>query len=110
VPPTTIRSASAWVRPGTRTERVAIGPTSGRPKIALRGRRFRPSQAWGPGIYRAPVLLRAKLIVVSELPVRRDTLLVRLMGAGRTLEHAAAELLALPEDALATWLADPHAT
>jgi hypothetical protein len=39
-----------------------------------------------------------RLVVVSELPVTRDTLLVRLLGAGSTLKHAIAELQALPAD------------
>jgi hypothetical protein len=35
-------------------------------------------------------------VVVSELPVIRDTLLMRLLGAGSVLKHAIAELQALP--------------
>lgn len=38
-----------------------------------------------------------RLVVVSELPVARDTLLVRLFGAGSVLKHAIAELQALRE-------------
>jgi hypothetical protein len=50
-------------------------------------------------------LLWTRLVVVSELPVRRDTLLLRLLGADRVLEQAIAELKALeaaaPERTLA---------
>ncbi|MFT3771331.1 MAG: hypothetical protein QM820_38435 [Minicystis sp.] len=37
--------------------------------------------------------------VLRELPRERDTLLLRLMGAGAVLRDATADLLALPEDA-----------
>jgi hypothetical protein len=46
-------------------------------------------------------------VVVSELPVTRDTLLVRLLGAGAVLKQAIAELEALPEDAPERRLALP---
>jgi hypothetical protein len=73
--------------------------SAGRPSLALAGLWFRKSRRWGPGIYDAPPLTYTKLVVIRELPVRRDTLLVRLMGAGSTLRKAVAELDALPEDA-----------
>jgi hypothetical protein len=41
----------------------------------------------------------ARLVVVSELAVTRDTLVMRLMGAGSVLKQAMAELMALPADA-----------
>ena len=69
--------------------------SSGRPAAALRGLFFRRSR-WGKGIYDGPPLMRTRIVVVSELPKTRDTLLVRLMGAGRTLREAIAELRALP--------------
>jgi flagellar biosynthesis/type III secretory pathway protein FliH len=46
-------------------------------------------------------------VVVNELPVARDTLLVRLLGAGSVLKHAIAELQALPADAPERRLALP---
>jgi hypothetical protein len=50
-------------------------------------------------------------VVVSELPVTRDTLLVRLLvrllGAGSVLKHAIAELQALPAEAPERRLALP---
>jgi len=51
------------------------------------------------GIYESPPLLCTRLKLVSELPVTRDTLLVRLLGAGSALKKAIAELQALPADA-----------
>jgi hypothetical protein len=60
-----------------------------------------------PGIYESPPLHFTRLVVVSELPVTRDTLLVRLLGAGSVLKHAIAELLALPDEAPERRLALP---
>lgn len=40
-----------------------------------------------------------RLVVVSELPIQRDTLLLRLLGANGVLRSASAELKALPEKA-----------
>jgi hypothetical protein len=48
-----------------------------------------------------------RLVVVSELPVIRDTLLVRLLGAGSALKHAIAELQTLPVEAPERRLALP---
>jgi hypothetical protein len=52
-------------------------------------------------------LTRTRLIVVSELVATRDTLLVRLMGAGQVLRKAIAELKALSSDAPERVLALP---
>jgi hypothetical protein len=46
-------------------------------------------------------------VVVSELPRTRDTLLVRMMGAGRTLTRAIADIRALPSAAPERLLALP---
>ena len=79
--------------------------SSGRPQTALAGLRFEPTQEWGAGIYEAPPLLATHLIVVAELPETRDTLLLRLMGAGPVLARAIADLKRLqptePEPTLA---------
>ena len=68
-----------------------------------------PSDAPGGsgGIYESPLLQYTRLVVVSELPVMRDTLLVRLLGAGSTLKQALAELQALPAEAPERRLALP---
>ena len=50
-----------------------------------------------PGFYEGPPLLWTRLVVVNELPVARDTLLLRLLGAGAVLRQAIAELKELHE-------------
>ena len=41
-------------------------------------------------------MLWTRLVVVSELPVERATLLLRLLGAGQVLQQAITEPKALP--------------
>ncbi len=81
--------------------------SSGRPEAGINGLGFRPMSGGLRGIYESPPLHHARLVVVSELPVTRDTLLVRLFGAGSTLKQAIAELQALPADAPERGLALP---
>jgi hypothetical protein len=81
--------------------------SSGRPDAGIDGLGFRPMTGGPRGIYASPPLYYTRLVVVSELPVTRDTLLVRLLGAGSTLRHAIAELQALPEEAPERRLALP---
>jgi len=55
---------------------------------------------WPPGVYAfGGDLLRVRIVVASELPRERSTLLVRLMAAGPLLADALADLAALPQDA-----------
>ena len=82
--------------------------SAGRPKDGIEGlwlRAMSVNDGWPDGIYEGPPLLWTRLVVVSELPPRRDTLLLRLLGADRVLEKAIAELKALeaaaPERTLA---------
>jgi hypothetical protein len=79
--------------------------SSGRPDGGIDGLWLRPMLGWPPGFYEGPPLLWTRLVVVNELPVARDTLLVRLLGAGAVLKQAIAELkklrAAAPERALA---------
>jgi hypothetical protein len=79
--------------------------SSGDPKAALAGFRFRPSRS--RGIHDGPPLTWTKIVVISALPRTRDTLLVRLMGAGQTLQRAIADVRALPRDAPERRLALP---
>ena len=81
--------------------------SSGRPDGGIEGLWLRPMGSWGTGIYEGPPLLWTRLVVVNELPVARDTLLVRLLGAGSVLRRAIAELKALPADAPERTLALP---
>jgi uncharacterized protein DUF4351 len=73
--------------------------SSGRPDTGIEGLGFRPITGGTRGIYESPPLQYTRLVVVSELPVTRDTLLLRLMGAGSVLKQAMAELIALPAEA-----------
>jgi len=96
----------------SRREPVPVIPTqwiisSGRPVSGIDGLWLRPMTGWPAGIYEGPPLLWTRLVVVSELPSTRDTLLVRLLGAGRVLRQAIADLKALEHDALERRLALP---
>jgi len=71
---------------------------AGRPSTALTGLDLHRAPR-SRGIYDAARLWRTRLVVVCELPRTRDTLLVRLMGAGKTLAQAIADLRALPPEA-----------
>jgi hypothetical protein len=51
------------------------------------------------GVYQAPGVLHTGMVVLSRLPETPNTLILRLMGTGRTLKRALAELERLPEDA-----------
>ena len=60
--------------------------SSGRPDAGIDGLGFRLMTGGLRGIYESPPLHCTRLVVVSELPVTRDTLLVRLLGAGSVLK------------------------
>jgi hypothetical protein len=81
--------------------------SSGRPDAGIDGLGFHPMTGWPCGVYESPPLHCTRLVVVNELPVARDTLLVRLLGAGSVLKQAIAELQALPADAPERRLALP---
>jgi len=59
------------------------------------------------GVYQAPSVLHTGLVVLSQLPETPSTLILRLMGTGRTLQRALAELERLPEDARERHVAVP---
>jgi len=81
--------------------------SSGRPESGIKGLCFHAAPGWPSGIYGGPSLLWTWLVVVSELPVERDSLLLRLLGAGRVLQRAIAEVKELPPDAPERTLALP---
>lgn len=60
---------------------------------------FNAAPGWPAGVYFSPGLYRVRLVVASELPRERETLLVRLMAAGPLLAQAIEDLTALPDDA-----------
>ncbi len=51
------------------------------------------------GVYETPAVLHTGLVVLGRLPETHNTLILRLMGRGRTLQRALAELERLPADA-----------
>ncbi len=59
------------------------------------------------GVYEAVVGLQARVVVLAELPRTRETLLLRLLGAGRALGEALTDLVALPADAWERRIAMP---
>jgi hypothetical protein len=81
--------------------------SAGRPDAGIEGLWLRPFASWPSGVYEGPPLLWTRLVVVNELPVARDTLLLRLPGAGSVLKNAIAELKALDIDAPERTLALP---
>ncbi|WP_437677374.1 hypothetical protein [Sorangium sp. So ce131] len=70
--------------------------STGRPETVLDG--F-GCQALSPGVYGSVQALQLRVVVLSELPRTRSTLILRLMGARRVLREALLDLMALPEDA-----------
>jgi hypothetical protein len=81
---------------------VVIGP--GRPETVLDAYGCKPVR---PGIYHAVWGLALRVVVLSELPRTRDTLLLRLLGKGGMLGEALAELATLPDGAWERSLATP---
>ena len=73
--------------------------SSGRPTSGLHGYGCKRASGWPPGIYLAPPRVRLGIVVIRELPVVRETLLLRLLGAGAVLQRAIRELKSLPLDA-----------
>lgn len=73
---------------------------AGTPTTLLQNLRPERGTEWPPGTYFFGAnVLRVGLIVASELPKERSTLLVRLMAAGALLPSATEELANLPPDA-----------
>ena len=56
------------------------------------------NETWGEGFYFLAPRLRSSIVALEELPVRPETLWLRLLGSGRTQEDAIAELLLLPQN------------
>jgi hypothetical protein len=73
--------------------------SSGRPESVLQGYRLISVPSFPTGFYEGPEAMAMGVVVLRELPRDRDTLLLRLMGAGALLREALAELARLPEDA-----------
>ena len=73
---------------------------AGAPTTLLTKLKLAPARGWPAGVYHfGDDILRVGLVVASELPRDRSTLLVRLMAAGPLLAQAIKELRALPANA-----------
>jgi hypothetical protein len=73
---------------------VVIGPGRAETVLDVYG-----CTAVSEGVYEAVAGLHTRVVVLGELPRTRDTLLLRLLGPGRLLREALADLTALPADA-----------
>lgn len=72
----------------------------GAPNSILTKLTLKATSAWPAGVYLfGNDVLRVGIVVASELPRERTTLLVRLMAAGSALPQAIEDLYALPPDA-----------
>jgi hypothetical protein len=80
---------------------------TGRPQGVLRSYGLVPIAGWPPGFYDGHEADARGVVVLRELPCARETLLLRLMGAGGVLHEALAELGRLPEDAWERQIAVP---
>jgi len=81
--------------------------SAGRPTRVLRGFGLRRRRGWPRGVYSADEADGWNVVVVSELPLGVETLPLRLMGAGKTLHRAVAELHARPRDSWEAGVGDP---
>lgn len=81
--------------------------SAGKPTTAIESFRLAPEPGGPACVYASGPGLRLHIVVLSELPITRETLLLRLMGSGRTLHAAIAELVALPEGAWERTIAEP---
>jgi hypothetical protein len=81
---------------------------AGAPTTLLTGLAFAPAPGWPAGVYLfGAEILRVGIVVASELPRDRSTLLVRLMAAGPVLAQAAREVAALAPDDYVRILVEP---
>jgi hypothetical protein len=83
---------------------------AGRPDAALAALGFAPRPGELTGVYRLPPGWATGLAVLSELPPRPETLLLRLLGRGATFRAALVELAALPPGAWLRRVAGPVLT
>ena len=72
---------------------------AGHPRTALTALGTRPAPEIAPGVHVLAPAFTTGIVVLSQLPETRTTLLMRLLGSGETRERALAELVRLPEGA-----------
>lgn len=73
--------------------------SAGEPETVIRAYGFKGMNDWPPGFWQREEADVLGLIVIPELPRERDTLILRLMGAGRVFDDALADLNRLSSDA-----------
>jgi hypothetical protein len=82
--------------------------TAGAPTTLLTKLKLERSPSWPAGIYLfGDDVLRVGIVIATELPRDRTTLLVRLMAAGPLLAPAVKEIAALPPDAYERTVVEP---
>lgn len=81
--------------------------SAGKPSSGLDATWARAAKNWPSGVYELPPVHGTSIIVLSELPEDRSTLLLRLMGRGRTLQRAIRELKTLSDDEFEKCIALP---
>ena len=81
--------------------------SAGRPRGVLQAYGFTPMRGWPEGFWQLRKPNALGLVVVRDLPRTRDTLMLRLMGAGPVLREAIAELQRLPDEAWERQVAMP---
>jgi len=81
--------------------------SAGKPSNGLEAAWARRAEDWPSGVYELPPVNATSIVVLSELPEDRSTLLLRLMGRGRTLERAIAQLKTLADDEFERCIALP---
>ena len=81
--------------------------SAGRPRGVLHAYGFKPMRGWPEGFWQRSKPDALGLVVVRDLPGTRDTLMLRLMGAGPVLREAIAELQRLPGEAWERHVAMP---
>ncbi|MEO1271863.1 MAG: hypothetical protein AAFX99_27530 [Myxococcota bacterium] len=77
----------------------------GKPGTTLAAFKAEPDTELGRGFYRLPEPLACHVVVLRQLPRCDETLLLRLMGRGKTLKDAADDLAALLPDEVAMAIA-----
>lgn len=82
--------------------------SAGVPRSVLRAEVFAPMQGWPEGFFSGSPCGHTGLVIVSRVPHGRETLLLRLMGAGATLMRAVDDLAALPADSHERMIALPQ--
>jgi hypothetical protein len=74
--------------------------SAGRPRSVIERFGLRRRRGWPRGVYGAGAGYGWNVVVVSELPSTRETLLLRLLGTGATRDRAVADFGPIPPD---TW-------